>query len=669
MRTKLTTLCIILLLYSAHSIGQTPQSILGNWSNPETQQWEYGFFEEFAIYNGEFWEYESLLSKNNQLTVKLRKGAETQTLKISLHSKVDSICTLAGDKGNKRKLVRYTRQPGYSSPAHDTFANNGYRQDSVVITGYLRHAKQVNPIPVIVYTPFSRSEIKYLADIDSTGRFRVTIPIWNTCEAYLEYQSVGRDIHCILEPDSPLFVYVDPETKDVRFMGKNARINQELQNYRLTTKQLYFERNYQTPQDAYLEQQQSQNRQKQQMLEEYIKEHPSVSHKFIQLQQAGYRSEFAASLMQKMFGLGPEEQLSPAFMEQTESLLAQIAEPYTLVNDTYSFLENYWAYRSRISGDRVSSRDMELMKHLDKEGIFRLTESQKADLENYQRSMEIYVKGHTLKWDSLRIAKETQPFQASTQRVYSLFSDSVYRQLAKANEQLSIDLSSEKTLKAQVAMIESTSLSPLLKELMCTQAFYKHLFYVKKPLSKPTWALAGQLVSHPPFKEFLTASQDFYTEIARQEMLYPESLKGNEHLAGIDNAAELLQQIIAPYKGKVIYFDFWGTWCGPCKEEMTYMPGIKETMKGKDMVYLYFANNSPEDSWKNVIKEFKLTGPEIVHYNLPDEQQRMLEQYLSIRFFPTYMLIRKNGEIADRQAAPPSQKAALINRMNELLAE
>ena len=45
-----------------------------------------------------------------------------------------------------------------------------------------------------------------------------------------------------------------------------------------------------------------------------------------------------------------------------------------------------------------------------------------------------------------------------------------------------------------------------------------------------------------------------------------------------------------------------------------------QAMKGQDIVFLYLANNSPDVSWKNTIKKYKLLGEQVVHYNLLTKQ-------------------------------------------------
>ena len=71
-----------------------------------------------------------------------------------------------------------------------------------------------------------------------------------------------------------------------------------------------------------------------------------------------------------------------------------------------------------------------------------------------------------------------------------------------------------------------------------------------------------------------------------------------------------------------------------------------------DMVFLYLANRSDDESWKNVIKEYEVTGDNVVHYNLPDVQQSAVENFLKVNGYPTYRLIDRNGNLLDVNADP-----------------
>jgi hypothetical protein len=84
---------------------------------------------------------------------------------------------------------------------------------------------------------------------------------------------------------------------------------------------------------------------------------------------------------------------------------------------------------------------------------------------------------------------------------------------------------------------------------------------------------------------------------------------------------------------------------------------------------MYFANNSPEKSWENVIKSYSLTGENVVQYRLPNQQQGMLERRFGIRSYHTYMLIDKDGNIVDTKPPRPSQGKMTVNYLNDWLAK
>lgn len=102
----------------------------------------------------------------------------------------------------------------------------------------------------------------------------------------------------------------------------------------------------------------------------------------------------------------------------------------------------------------------------------------------------------------------------------------------------------------------------------------------------------------------------------------------------------------------MVLIDVWGTWCDPCKKALSHSAEEYERLKDIDMVFLYLANHSDDESWKNVIKEYNILGDNVVHYNLPADQQNAVENYLNVQAFPTYRLIDREGRVLDVNADP-----------------
>ena len=134
----------------------------------------------------------------------------------------------------------------------------------------------------------------------------------------------------------------------------------------------------------------------------------------------------------------------------------------------------------------------------------------------------------------------------------------------------------------------------------------------------------------------------------------------------MSDGEKILRKLVEPYKGKIVLIDVWGTWCSPCRQALSYSKELYNRMAQYDIVFLYLANRSDDESWKNVIKEYNVTGDNVVHYNLPTEQQTAIERFLGVDRYPTYKLIDRNGNILGVNADPRDLNALenLLKTMN-----
>lgn len=48
------------------------------------------------------------------------------------------------------------------------------------------------------------------------------------------------------------------------------------------------------------------------------------------------------------------------------------------------------------------------------------------------------------------------------------------------------------------------------------------------------------------------------------------------------------------YKGKIIFINFWATWCKPCLEEMPSIQKAQEILKDKNIVFLFASDELAE---------------------------------------------------------------------------
>lgn len=110
-------------------------------------------------------------------------------------------------------------------------------------------------------------------------------------------------------------------------------------------------------------------------------------------------------------------------------------------------------------------------------------------------------------------------------------------------------------------------------------------------------------------------------------------------------AEELFNAITTPYRGKVVFVDFWATWCGPCREAMKEAEPIKQEYEGKDVVFLYLATeNSPKSTWEQMIPDIK--GE---HYRVTEAQWNYWERTFGVQGIPAYMVVGKDGTLVHFQ--------------------
>jgi thiol-disulfide isomerase/thioredoxin len=109
--------------------------------------------------------------------------------------------------------------------------------------------------------------------------------------------------------------------------------------------------------------------------------------------------------------------------------------------------------------------------------------------------------------------------------------------------------------------------------------------------------------------------------------------------------------VLKKYKGQVIYLDFWASWCGPCKKEMPYSQNLKKEYEGKDIAFVYISTDKNGASWLNMIDNLEISGH---HYRAnPDVRMEIVERF-NLQYIPRYILINKDGKVADANAKRPS---------------
>ncbi len=123
------------------------------------------------------------------------------------------------------------------------------------------------------------------------------------------------------------------------------------------------------------------------------------------------------------------------------------------------------------------------------------------------------------------------------------------------------------------------------------------------------------------------------------------------------------------FKGKVVYIDFWASWCGPCRREMPYSKQLHEMFSPKqlkNLVFLYISIDATEDAWKAAVKEIGMEGKLGIS---PGNWNSEIARFFQINSIPRYMLMDKTGKIVVFEANRPSSGEIIYNDIVKLLEE
>ena len=99
------------------------------------------------------------------------------------------------------------------------------------------------------------------------------------------------------------------------------------------------------------------------------------------------------------------------------------------------------------------------------------------------------------------------------------------------------------------------------------------------------------------------------------------------------------------FGGKVVFLNFWASWCRPCMKKMDKIKPIMQEMEDKGVVFLNVSLDRSESAWKNAIATSQFGG---VHVLAPGDINSEIAKLYEIKILPQYYIINQNGSFAER---------------------
>ena len=219
--------------------SQIPRQMVGNYVDPNNGKWEYGFFEEFAIYDNDFWDYASV--KDSEITLSKASGEQ---ISLKIEQSDDPFLIVNGKKVMKYNTVlepdpdnfcfKYQQFKGIEKDT-TMFKPITYNIDTAVIRIYIRNtAKGIrsfsrrnnNRVHTVCVNNNIDSRlycVPMLSSNDHYGyRFEFKVPVLGVSELpmsvllsdYGYYDELS--INYIVEPNDTLMFYFDEDIEYIR---------------------------------------------------------------------------------------------------------------------------------------------------------------------------------------------------------------------------------------------------------------------------------------------------------------------------------------------------------------------------------------------------------------------------------------------------------------------
>jgi len=611
-----------------------PVELTGHWFSEETGHWTFSFLDSVAVYGGKTWKYNSVSPSENGFTIRLKNG-NNEAILFCRSDK--SSCFMESDSD---PLGKFSKDPALMKRITDTkpFDVPVVNPGKVTYSGFVRgfSTRLGRSTGLIRYVnPLNNRPETFVIPIQKDGSFIVEFPLDFPQEITVNLPSGSERV--FFEPGKPLFHFANaglPDSPSL-FRGESAAVNYGLNKTReVVTPVMSFTEGIATMSDKEYIDHVFKTRKDELARLEAIQKKISISNKArqIRLFDIDYRAANNALRYSENINLSriyanrqlkDDEKLPVASVNFDISLLNRLNE--TPVSDELAFISNeYFSLLQSLRYTDIKRQQSSYYYRLQELGIQLVGSGIK--LSGEEEDMLEYIRLNLVQtFDQ----EKSRNFNKAYGAVVQKFSEKYKEEFQELSNRFYIE-----NLQENLSAMGLNGVLPM--DISRAQAYLSTLESDSPVLNEEDFKEIKNALHNNYLKELVISS--YYRRKAELEVT------ANAGTAELKTEGDkLFESIIKKYRGKVIYVDFWATWCGPCLAGIEKIKPLKEELAGKDVVFLYITNpTSPEAEYKKRIPDIK--GE---HVKVTSDEWNYLTEKFNIFGIPHYALVGKKGNLVN----------------------
>ncbi len=613
-----------------------PKTLLGHWFSPEDGQWAFSFLDSLAVFDSQTWNYGMVTSEEKEWKIQLQNGTD----QVSLYCQPDAgeYCLMRMKDSTPR---RYSKDFENTASIHDEegFTAPLIDPGKVIYRGVIRGFSPrlgVNTGLIRFMNRLNNQQESYVIPIQQDGSFSVEFPLDFPQEISVGLPSGGERL--FFEPGKTLFHLANTgdENRPSLFMGESAAMNYSLKatSTVATSQQTFLEKIPGMDDQEYIDYVLETRKEEIQKLEAIGREQ-AVGDKVMQIRRmdVDFRAARNALTFTQNARMANFYRTRRENVENPDPFVPPVLNAGLLqklndvpVNADLAFCSN--EYFSLLQSLKYVD-----LKHPQGSYYHRLNaladelKAKGAKLSGEENDMLEFVRLNLLEDYS---DEKGRNFQKSYRGVLQQFNQKYRDELVELSNRFALENVNNNLLAFG---FESEGL-PV--EMAVMQNYLARLKNANAGISETDFNNTKALLKTGYLKERVMA--EYYRKKAEQEVR--EVAKTPELKTEGDR---LFDSMIKKFRGKVVYVDFWATWCGPCRSGIERIKPLKQEMKDEDIVFVYITNpTSPAKTYKEMIP-----GIDGEHFKVSSDEWNYLTQKFNIYGIPHYALVDREGRVVD----------------------